>query len=58
MGNKTRRIKVRHGWEWWESFWKWILVQADETENVKWWIKHKKKEFEELWREGKVQTSP
>jgi len=56
---------MRHGWKWWEAFWKWLLDKSryhscvhygDDT--TRFWLKKRFKEFEALWREGKIQGSP
>lgn len=56
--------KVRHGYEWWEKFWKWLRKDSlnvfhylDEDQNEHYlteWIDERKEEFEKLWREGKI----
>jgi len=57
---------MRHGWEWWESFWKWLLnsyvdlERLDDERGAELYVKTGKmiqdelktryKEFEEKWR--------
>jgi len=54
--DRLRGDCMRHGWEWWEAFWKWLKDEAvdagwtHEGETIKDWMKSKKAEFEELWR--------
>lgn len=50
--------KMRHGYEWWETFWKWLLKEGKEANAnapldiyLDNWLKIKKNEFEKLWRE-------
>lgn len=50
---------MRHGYEWWEAYDKWLLKEAViaenrselATEQMPSWLKRKKKEFEKLWNE-------
>ena len=47
---------MRQGYNWWETFWKWLLTQkVGEPITVKSWLYFKKKEFEELVRDGKTE---
>lgn len=47
---------MRHGYEWWESFWDWLILSSD-LEKQK-YLKERKKQFEEYWRKGRIQTFP
>lgn len=52
---------MRHGYEWWEAFWKWFLNESKDHGgifNIDVYLKNMKKEFEELWREGKIILPP
>jgi hypothetical protein len=48
--------KMRHGYEWWEKFWDWLILSSDPEKQR--YLKERKKQFEEYWREGRVQASP
>jgi len=60
MGNKTRRRKMRHGYEWWETFWKWLLNESKDPPyipddiDLDEWLRDKKKLFTDMWREGLI----
>ncbi|MBW2672020.1 MAG: hypothetical protein JRD89_01225 [Deltaproteobacteria bacterium] len=50
---------MRHGYEWWEAFWKWLLKQCLENDDRHSYLvlKDYYEEFEEKWRKGDIPRS-
>lgn len=49
---------MKHGYKWWEDFWRWFKQEADEKyRNISSdWLEMKKQEFEELWKERQASS--
>lgn len=52
---------MRHGYEWWENFWKWLKTESEQIKlpmsgapTMRNHLDKKYKQFEELWRRGDI----